>query len=190
MAPGDSSQSAGRSFPAFDPPTVIIHSPNDRDKPDRASPSIFRSESYPARIKAWTISGQFDRPNPGKRCSAPLPDDKTPITTQYNDSSMSRILGVNMKNATAEFLDRRNQIDKLANQMTRVEFQADILQFRGRKETFPHRRLRQHVVAHDRQMVRSLRAMFEGDAPPFILRELCDRLPKGQQFRNEILERS
>jgi amidase len=56
-------------------------------------------------------------------------------------------------------------------------FDAEIPARRRVKQPLPHRRLAEHVVAHDRQMIGALRTMFEGDANTVIGGEENDSRP-------------
>ena len=74
------------------------------------------------------------------------------------------VLGVNVKDARAETLEVRDRINKLANQMARVPFQAKVGARSGVEQALPHGRLAQDVVMHQRQMPGPLRTVLEGDA--------------------------
>src|SRR5437867_4915797 len=98
------------------------------------------------------------------------------------------ILGVHMKDPRAELVNVSDRIDQLADEMAGVPFHAEILTVAFIEEPLPHRRLRQHIEAHDRQVIRRHRTMLEGDADAFIGGNFCDRLPKLEQARQKILE--
>src|SRR3989449_309443 len=93
-----------------------------------------------------------------------------------------------MKNSSTELVDVCDRIDELADQMARVPLDAEVLAPCGVEEPFPHRRLAEHVVVHERQMIRALRAMLEGDAHALVRGERCQRLPKLQQLRQKIFK--
>src|SRR5256885_1123607 len=80
----------------------------------------------------------------------------------------------------AELAEVRDRINELANQMAGVPFDADIFTFRRVEKPLPHRGLAENVVVHNRQVIRALGTMLEGDAHPFVSGEVCQRLPKRQ----------
>src|SRR5262245_52786527 len=88
------------------------------------------------------------------------------------------VFSVNMKNSRAELVNIQNRIDELAKEMACIPFNAEIVAFRFVEKSFPHRRLRKHVVTHNWQMVWSHRTMLEGDAHSFVCGNLRDGLPK------------
>src|SRR5439155_13116982 len=88
------------------------------------------------------------------------------------------VLGMDVKDARAELVDVRHRIDELADQMARIPLQAEVLAFGFIENPFPDVGLAEHVVMHDRQMIRALRAMLESDPHPALGGELRQRLPK------------
>src|SRR2546426_2083410 len=96
---------------------------------------------------------------------------------------------MDVKDARAELVDIRHRIDELADQMARIPLQAKVLAFGFIENPFPDGGLAEHVVVHDRQMIRALRAMLESDPHPALGGELRQRLPKCQELRQIILER-
>src|SRR5437762_593754 len=63
------------------------------------------------------------------------------------------VLRMDVENAIAELVDIHYRIDELTKQMAGVPLDADILAFRLVEEPLPHRWLREHVIAHNRQMI-------------------------------------
>src|SRR5208282_3781080 len=75
-----------------------------------------------------------------------------------------RVLRMNMENARAKLMDIGDRINELADQMTCVPLNAQVLVFRFVEQPFPHRWLREHVESHDRQMITRHRTMLESNA--------------------------
>jgi hypothetical protein len=88
----------------------------------------------------------------------------------------------------AELVDVRHRIDQLTHEVAGVPFQPEVLAVGGVEELFPQARLPEHVVVHDRQMIRALRAMLECNPDAVIGGEFRQRLPKGQQARQVLIE--
>src|ERR1051326_8969618 len=99
------------------------------------------------------------------------------------------VLGMNMENARPEFLNVDDRINELAKEMAGVPFDANVFAFGLIEEALPHGGLREHVVTHDRKMIRPHWAMFESDAHGFVGGHFGDRLPKLKQSGKEIFER-
>src|SRR5438874_13310059 len=78
------------------------------------------------------------------------------------------VLGVDVKNPRAEFVDVLDRINELADEMAGVPFDAQIVRAAVVKEFFPDGGLPQHIVMHDREVIRALRTMLEGDAHTMI----------------------
>ena len=99
-----------------------------------------------------------------------------------------RVFCVNMENPGAEFVNVQDGIDELAKQMARVPFNPEVFTFAFVEETFPHRRLREHVVAHDREVVRAHGTMFERNPDAFVDGGFGDRFPKLEKSGQKLLE--
>ncbi len=106
------------------------------------------------------------------RLTNPVPMEQGPVDVS--------VLRMEVEDAAAEPIDRSDRIDELANQMTGIKFQADVMHFGRVKKPLPHGRLREHVVAHDRQVERGLRAVFESDATSLFSGKPRDRFPKSK----------
>lgn len=94
-----------------------------------------------------------------------------------------------MENARTKPLNRLDWVDELTDQMARVPLESDVIVLRRVEESFPHRRLGERIVPHNRQVERALRAIFKGDANSVFRGVLGERFPKPQQLRKKILER-
>ena len=88
------------------------------------------------------------------------------------------VLRMNMENAGAIGAHVRHRINELAHKMARIPFDAEVFTFALVEEPVPHRRLREHVVAHNRQVIRAHRTMFKGDANAFAIGMLRNRFPE------------
>src|SRR6266850_4999224 len=73
--------------------------------------------------------------------------------------------------------------------MTGVPLDADILDFGFVEKSFPNRGLPEHVVVHDRQVIRTLRTMLEREANPVLGGKSGNRVPERNQLGDELLER-
>src|SRR4051794_6126968 len=82
------------------------------------------------------------------------------------------VFGVYVKDARAELVNVRDRIDELTDEMAGIPFQAEVLALGFVEHPLPNRRLPEHVVVHDRQVIRPLRTMFEGDPHRMIGRKL------------------
>jgi len=98
------------------------------------------------------------------------------------------VLGVDMKNARAEGANVCDGIDELADEVGGVPFQAEIVAFSLVEEALPDCGLAHGVVVHEGEMPAALGTVFEGDADVAIGGVAGQRLPKGEQLGQEILE--
>src|SRR5437773_5526387 len=94
-----------------------------------------------------------------------------------------------MKNARAELVDIGDGIDELADQMAGIPFQSKVLVFGLAEEPLPDGGLAEHVVVHDRQMIRPLRTLLESDSNSAVHSGLREWLPESAELRQIILER-
>src|SRR5690242_13536248 len=74
--------------------------------------------------------------------------------------------------------------------MARIPLQAQVLAFAFVEEGFPEGGLPKHIVMHDGKMIRPLGAVLKGNAHSALRGQPRHRLPKAEQLRQEILERS
>src|SRR3954471_20445831 len=88
------------------------------------------------------------------------------------------VLRMDVKNTRPEAAHIRHGIDELTHEMTGVPFDAEVLAFALAEEALPHGRLREHVVTHDRQVIRPHWTMFKCDANAFAFGLPGNGLPK------------
>src|SRR5437667_12615263 len=89
-----------------------------------------------------------------------------------------RVFRMDVKDPLAKFVDVRDRVDELADQMARIPFQAEVLAWAFIKQPFPERGLPEHVVMHNREVIWPLRAMLESNPDSALLREFRQRFPE------------
>src|SRR6266576_6567979 len=99
------------------------------------------------------------------------------------------VFGMDVEDLGAEFVNILDRVNKLANEMAGIPLDTEIRALGFVEEPFPHRWLSQHVVAHNRQMIRRHRAMLECDSHSFVGGDSGNRFPKLQQPPQEVFER-
>lgn len=111
-----------------------------------------------------------------------------PISLQQGPVDES-VLGVDVKNARAEFAQVGHRINELAEQVAGIPLQSDVFAFALVEKAFPEGGLAHHVVVHDGLMPGPLRAILKGQAHAKPSGQPGQRLPKSEQLGQIILER-
>src|SRR4051812_22744630 len=98
-------------------------------------------------------------------------------------------LCMNVKDPGPKFLDIRDRIDELADEVAGIPFQPNVCLLGGIEETLPHRRLAKHIIIHYRQVVWALGALFEREPHAVVGGILRHWFPECHELGDEILER-